>query len=81
MFHPNAKGHTYFSEPHGMFSKTDHILGHKASLIQKQKTNNNNKKETTLCILFYNHILKLVINNNRDNRKIYKLMEIEHTME
>jgi exonuclease III len=28
-FHPEAKEYTFFSAPHGAFSKTDHIIGHK----------------------------------------------------
>jgi hypothetical protein len=31
IIHPNAKEYTFFSAPHGSFSKTDHILQHKAS--------------------------------------------------
>jgi hypothetical protein len=28
-FHPKAKECTFFSAPHGTFSKIDHIIGHK----------------------------------------------------
>jgi exonuclease III len=28
-FHPKSKEYTFFSVPHGTFSKTDHIIGHK----------------------------------------------------
>jgi exonuclease III len=28
-FYPKTKGYTFFSAPHGTFSKTDHIIGHK----------------------------------------------------
>jgi exonuclease III len=31
-FYPKAKGYTFFSAPHGTFSKTDHILGQKTGL-------------------------------------------------
>jgi exonuclease III len=31
-FYPKTKGYTFFSEPHGTFSKVDHIIGHKTSL-------------------------------------------------
>ena len=31
-FHPKAKDHTFFSAPHGTFSKTDHIIDHKTDL-------------------------------------------------
>jgi hypothetical protein len=28
-FYPKTKGYTFFSAPHGTFSKIDHIIGHK----------------------------------------------------
>jgi exonuclease III len=31
-FCPKTKGYTFFSAPHGTFSKTDHIIGHKTGL-------------------------------------------------
>jgi hypothetical protein len=31
IFHPKTKEYTFFSAPHGPFSKTDHIIGHKTS--------------------------------------------------
>ena len=31
-FHPKAKEYTFFSAPHGTFSKIAHIIGHKADL-------------------------------------------------
>ena len=30
-FHPNAEEYIFFSNAHGIFSKTDDILGHKSS--------------------------------------------------
>jgi exonuclease III len=30
-FHPETKEYTFFSAPHGTFSKIDHIIGHKTS--------------------------------------------------
>jgi exonuclease III len=32
ILHPTATQYTFFSGPHGIFYKIDHILGHKASL-------------------------------------------------
>jgi hypothetical protein len=29
IFHPKSKEYTFFSAPHGIFSKTDHIICHK----------------------------------------------------
>jgi exonuclease III len=31
-FYPKTKEYTFFSLPHGTFSKIDHIIGHKTSL-------------------------------------------------
>jgi exonuclease III len=31
-FYPKTKGYTFFSTPHGIFSKIDHIIGHKTTL-------------------------------------------------
>jgi len=31
-FHPKTKEYTFFSTSHGIFSKTDHIIGHKTGL-------------------------------------------------
>jgi exonuclease III len=45
IFHPTFAQYTFFSAAHGTFSKTDHILGHKASLSKYKKT------EITPCIL------------------------------
>jgi exonuclease III len=36
-FYPKTKGYTLFSAPHGTFSKTDHITGHKTGLNKIQK--------------------------------------------
>jgi exonuclease III len=36
-FHPTAKEYTFFSAPHGTFSKIDHIIGHKAGLNRDKK--------------------------------------------
>ena len=32
--HPKAAEYTFFSNAHGMFSRIDHILGHKSDLNQ-----------------------------------------------
>jgi hypothetical protein len=37
IFYPKTKGCTFFSAPHGTFSKTDHIIGHKTGLNNIEK--------------------------------------------
>jgi exonuclease III len=53
-FHPKAKEYTFFSAPHGTFSKTDHIIGHERGL------NRYKKIEIILCTLSDHHGLSLV---------------------
>ena len=36
-FHPKAAEYTFFPSAHGMFSRIDHILGHKSSLNKYKK--------------------------------------------
>jgi hypothetical protein len=37
IFHPTITQYKFFSAAHGTFSKTDHTLGHKASLSKYKK--------------------------------------------
>jgi hypothetical protein len=62
IFYPK-KRYTFFSAPHGIFSKTDHIIGYKTGL------NRYKKIEITPCILSDHHGLSLIFNNNIINRK------------
>jgi hypothetical protein len=62
-FYPKTKGSTFFSAPHGTFSKIDHIIGHKTGLSRYKKT------EIIPCILSGHHELWLIFNNNINNRK------------
>jgi hypothetical protein len=63
MFHQTAAQYTFFSEAHGTFSKTDHILGHKTSLSKYKKT------EIIPCILSDQNALKLEINSKNSSKK------------
>jgi exonuclease III len=56
IFHPTSAQYTFFSAAHGTFSKTDHILGHKASLSKYKKI------EIIPCILYDHSSLKLELN-------------------
>ena len=62
-FYPKTKGYNFFSAPHGTFSKTDHILGHKTNL------NRYKNIELIQCILLGYHGLRLVFNSNKNKRK------------
>jgi hypothetical protein len=61
---------TFIPIPHGTFSKIDHMLGHKAGLINAKKI------EITPYTLSDHYRLKFKINNYR-NKKICKLMKNE----
>jgi hypothetical protein len=62
-FYPKTKGYTFFSAPHGTFYKVDHIIGHKTGL------NRYKNIEIIPCILSDHHGLRLIVNNNINNRK------------
>jgi endonuclease/exonuclease/phosphatase family metal-dependent hydrolase len=59
IFHPTKSQHTFFSAAHGTFSKIDHILGHKASLIKYKKI------EIIPCIVSDHNALKLELYNKK----------------
>jgi hypothetical protein len=61
-FYHKTKGYTFFSAPHGIFTKIDHI---------RHKTNLNTYKNIELIsyIISDNHEIRLVFNNNKNNRK------------
>jgi exonuclease III len=61
-FHPSKKEYTFFSAPHGNFSKVDQILIHKAS------HNRYKKIEIASCILSDHHELKLYFNNSNSRK-------------
>jgi exonuclease III len=57
-FYHKTKGYTFFSAPHGTFSKIGHILSHKTGL------NRYKEIKIYLCILSDHHCLRLVFSNN-----------------
>jgi hypothetical protein len=62
-FYPKTKGYTFFSAPQDTSSKIDHIIGQKTGL------NRYKNIEIILCILSNHHGLRLIFNNNINNRK------------
>ena len=62
-FHPKTTEYTFFSNAHGTFSRTDHILGHKTSLNKSKKT------EITPNIFSEHIIMKVDINHRKKIRK------------
>jgi exonuclease III len=64
-FYPKTKGYTFFSAPHGTFSKNDHMIGHKTGL------NIYKNIEIVPCILSEHHGLRLIFNNKINNGSQY----------
>jgi hypothetical protein len=74
IFHPTSAQYTFFSAAHGIFSKTDHILGHKPSLSKYKKI------EIIPCILSDHNALKLELNNKNNSRKHAKYWRLNNTL-
>jgi hypothetical protein len=74
IFHPTFAQYTSFSAAHGTFSKTDHILGHKASLSKDKKI------EIIPCILVDYNALKLELNNKNNSRKHANNCKLNNTL-
>jgi hypothetical protein len=62
-FFPKTKRYDFFSALHGTFSKIEHIIGHKTGL------NRHKNIEIISCILSYHYRLRLILNNNINNRE------------
>jgi hypothetical protein len=63
IFYPKTKGYTFFSATHGTFSKTVHIISHKTGL------NRYKNIEIIPSNLSDHHVLRLIFNDNINNRK------------
>ena len=62
-FHPKTNDYTFSSASHGILAKIDPIVGHKMDL------NRYKEIEIIPCILSDHHGLRLVFNNNKNNKK------------
>jgi hypothetical protein len=74
LFHPTSAQYIFFSEPHGTFSKIDHILGNKASLSKYKKI------EIIPCILSAHNALKLETNNKNSSIKHANNWNLNNTL-
>jgi exonuclease III len=73
-FYPKTKEYTFFSAPHATFSKTDHIIGHKTGV------NRYKNFQIVQCILSDHHGLRLIFNNNINNRKPTFMWKLNNTL-
>jgi hypothetical protein len=74
IFHATSIQYTFFSASQGTFSKTDHILGNKASLSKYIKI------EIIPCILSDHNALKLELNNKNNSRKHANNWNLNNTL-
>jgi exonuclease III len=74
IFHPTSAQYTFSSEAHGTFSKTDHVLVHKASLSKYKKT------EIIPFILSDHNALKLAINTRNNSKKHANNWKLNNTL-
>jgi exonuclease III len=58
-FYLKTKRYTFFSAPHGISSKTDHIIGHKTGLHRHKNI------EIIPCILSDHHRLRLTFKQHK----------------
>jgi hypothetical protein len=73
-FYPKTKGYIFFSAPHGTFSKIGHIIGHKRGL------NRHKNIEIVPGILSDHHGLRLIFNNNINNRNPTFIWKLNNTL-
>jgi hypothetical protein len=73
-FYPKTKGYSFFSAPYGNFSKTDHIIGHKSGL------NGYKNIEIVPSILPVHYRLRMIFNNNINNRKATFMWKLDNTL-
>ena len=73
-FHPKPTEHTLFSSAHGIFSRLDHILGHKSSLGKF-------KKIDIISSIFSNHnAMRLDINYRKKCVKYTNTWSLNNTL-
>ena len=71
-FHPKAAEYTYFLSARVMFSKIDHMLGHKTSLSKFSKT------EIISSIFSEHNAMKLEINHKKKTEKYTKKWKLNN---
>ena len=72
-FHPKTMNFTFFSSAHGIFSRIDHILGHKSSLGKFKKT------EIIPSIFSDHNAVRLDLNYRRKTTKNSNIWRLNNT--
>ena len=73
-FHPKAAEYTFFSSAHGMFSRIDHILGHKSALSKYKKI------EIIPCTFSDHNAIKLEINHKKTFGKVTNTWRLKNIL-
>ena len=74
-FHPKTINFTFFSSAHGIFSRTDHILGHKSSLGKLKK------KIEIIPVIFSDHsAVRLDLNYRKKINKNSNIWRLNNTL-
>ena len=73
-FHPKTMNFTFFSSAHGIFSRIDHILGHKASLDKFKKI------EIIPSIFSDHNAVRLDLNYRRKTIKNFNIWRLNKTL-
>jgi hypothetical protein len=74
IFYPKTKGYTFFSGSPCTSSKIDDIIGHKIGLNRYENI------DIIPCILSDHHRLRLIFNNNINNRKPTCTWKLKHNL-
>jgi len=74
-FHPKTMNFTFFSGAHGIFSRIDHILGHKSSLGKLKK-----KNEIIPSIFSDHNAVRLDLNYRRKTIKNSNIWRLTNTL-
>ena len=74
IFYPKTKGYIFFSDPQGTSSKINHIISYKTGLHRHKNI------EIIPCILTDHLRLKLIFNNNINNRKPMLTWKLNNTL-
>ena len=73
-FHPKAAEYAFFSRAHGMFSRIDHILGHKSAPSKYKKI------EIIPCIFSDHNAMKLKINHKKKFGKVTNTWRLKNIL-
>ena len=73
-FHPKTTEYNFFSSAHGIFSRIDHILGHKSSLGKFKKI------EIISSIFSNNKAMRLDINYRKKSLKNTNTWRLNNTL-